>query len=61
MLKTATQLRKHLLEHSLVLLSGNSLSIAEIAEKLGYANTSKLSTAFKKQYKKIPSEYRTST
>lgn len=35
------------LEHSLVLLSGNSLSIAEIAEKLGYANTS-FSAAFKK-------------
>ncbi len=49
------------LEHSLVLLSGNSLSIAEIAEKLGYANTSKFSAAFKKQYKKTPSEYRANT
>lgn len=49
------------LEHSLVLLSGNSLSITEIAEKLGYTNTSKFSAAFKKQYKKTPSEYRAST
>lgn len=49
------------LEHSLVLLSGKNLSIAEIAEKLGYANTSKFSAAFKKQYKKTPSEYRANT
>ena len=49
------------LEQSLVLLSGSSLSIAEIAGKLGYANTSKFSAAFKRQYKKTPSEYRTTT
>ncbi len=49
------------LEQSLVLLAGSSLSIAEIAGKLGYANASKFSAAFKKQYKKIPSEYRAST
>lgn len=49
------------LEHSLVLLSGNSLSIAEIAKEVGYANISKFSAAFKKQYKKTPSEYRAST
>ena len=54
-------IQKCKLEHSLVLLSGNSLSIAEIARKLGYANTSKFSAAFKKQHKKTPSEYRANT
>ena len=53
-------IRQCKLEHSLVLLSGNSLSIAEIAGKLGYANASKFSAAFKKQYKKTPIEYRAS-
>ncbi len=51
-------IQQNKLEQSLVLLADASLSIAKIAEILGYSNTSKFSAAFKKIYKKNPSKYR---
>ena len=52
--------RAHRIERSCVLLRETSLTIAEIASAVGYANPSKFSIAFHNEKGSIPSEWRES-
>ena len=54
----AAHIKEHRMELASELLRGTDLSIAEIAERVGYENQSKFSAEFKKQTGKLPSEYR---
>lgn len=55
-------LAAHIKEHRMELASGllreTDMSIAEIAERVGYENQSKFSAEFKKTVGKLPTEYR---
>ncbi len=54
----AAHIREHRMELASELLRDTDLSIAEIAERVGYENQSKFSAEFKKYTGKLPSEYR---
>lgn len=54
----ATHIREHRMEYAAQLLQNSNLSIADIASKVGYDSQSRFSSAFKKQYKMLPKEYR---
>ena len=54
----AAHIKEHRMELASELLRGTDLSIAEIAERVGYENQSKFSAEFKKFSGKLPTEYR---
>ncbi len=54
----AAHIREHRMELASGLLRDTGMSIAEIAERVGYENQSKFSAEFKKYTGKLPSEYR---
>lgn len=54
----AAHIREHRMEYAAQLLQNSNLSIADIASKVGYDSQSRFSSAFKKQYKMLPKEYR---
>ena len=54
----AAHIREHRMELAAGLLRCTGLSIAEIAERVGYENQSKFSAEFKKSTGRLPSEYR---
>lgn len=54
----AAHIKEHRMALASELLRGTDLSIAEIAERVGYENQSKFSAEFKKYTGKLPSEYR---
>ncbi len=54
----AAHIREHRMELASGLLRDTGMSIAEIAERVGYENQSKFSAEFKKHTGKLPSEYR---
>lgn len=54
----AAHIKEHRMELAAQLLRGTDLSIAEIAERVGYENQSKFSAEFKKTYELLPTEYR---
>ncbi|MFN5134330.1 MAG: helix-turn-helix domain-containing protein [Chitinophagaceae bacterium] len=52
--------QQHRMQMAANLLTGSNETIKEIALKVGYHNISNFTTAFKKQFKKIPQEYKES-
>lgn len=54
----AAHIREHRMELAAGLLRGTGLTVAEIAERVGYENQSKFSAEFKKSTGRLPSEYR---
>lgn len=54
----AAHIKEHRMERASELLRDTSLSVAEIAERVGYENQSKFSAEFKKQTGRLPTEYR---
>ena len=51
-------LKEMRLERAKILLNSSTKTIAEIAYEVGFANPSYFSTCFKKQFGKLPMEYR---
>ncbi|ETN93902.1 alpha/beta fold hydrolase [Zhouia amylolytica] len=54
-----TYLNQTRLEHSIRLLTNSSLSISEIAERVGYTHPNNYTIAFKRRYGMPPNQYRT--
>lgn len=54
----AAHIKEHRMELAARLLSETGLSIAEIAERVGYESQSKFSAEFRKTYGRLPSEHR---
>ena len=54
----AAHIKEHRMELAARLLSETDLSIAEIAERVGYESQSKFSAEFRKIYGRLPSEHR---
>ena len=54
----AAHIKEHRMELASKLLRETGLSIAEIAERVGYENQSKFSAEFKKSVGSLPTEYR---
>lgn len=54
----AAHIKEHRMELAARLLSETDLSIAEIAERVGYESQSKFSAEFRKTYGRLPSEHR---
>lgn len=54
----AAHIREHRMAHACTLLRTTELSVAEIAERVGYENQSKFSAEFKKTLHQLPTEYR---
>lgn len=54
----AAHIKEHRMELAARLLSETELSIAEIAERVGYESQSKFSAEFRKTYGRLPSEHR---
>lgn len=54
----AAHIREHRMEYAARLLRSSELSIAEIAQKVGYDSQSRFSSAFKEQYHMLPKAYR---
>ena len=54
----AAHIKEHRMERASELLRDTNLSVAEIAERVGYENQSKFSAEFKKQTGRLPTEYR---
>lgn len=54
----AAHIREHRMEYAAQLLRSTSLSIADIAQKVGYDSQSRFSSVFKNQYQMLPKEYR---
>lgn len=54
----AAHIKEHRMELAARLLSETELSIAEIAERVGYESQSKFSAEFRKIYGRLPSEHR---
>lgn len=54
----AAHIREHRMEYAAQLLQLSSLSIADIASKVGYDSQSRFSSVFKEQYQMLPKEYR---
>ena len=51
-------MKSYRMQAATVLLKDSSDSITEIAAKIGYDNPSKFSEVFKKEFGKLPSEFR---
>ena len=54
----AAHIREHRMAYAARLLRSSELSIAEIAQKVGYDSQSRFSSVFKEQYHMLPKEYR---
>lgn len=54
----AAHIREHRMESAAQLLANTDLSIADIAQKVGYDSQSRFSSAFKEYYHMLPKEYR---
>lgn len=54
----AAHIKKHRMEQAAKLLRETDMSIAEIAQAVGYDSQSKFTTAFKSLYQTLPREYR---
>ena len=54
----AAHIREHRMAYAALLLQSSELSIAEIAQKVGYDSQSRFSSAFREQYQMLPKEYR---
>lgn len=54
----AAHIREHRMEDAAQLLRASDLSIADIAQKVGYDSQSRFSSVFKEQYHMLPKEYR---
>ena len=54
----AAHIREHKMEQAAKLLQTTNLSIAEIAQSIGYDSQSKFTEAFKASYHMLPREYR---
>lgn len=54
----AAHIREHRMKYAAQLLRSSSLSVAAIAQKVGYDSQSRFSSAFKNQYQMLPKEYR---
>lgn len=54
----AAHIKKHRMEQAAKLLRETDMSIAEIAQAVGYDSQSKFTTAFKSLYQALPREYR---
>ncbi len=54
----AAHIKKHRMEQAAKLLRATDMSIAEIAQAVGYDSQSKFTTAFKSFYHALPREYR---
>lgn len=56
----AAHIREHRIAYAARLLQSSELSIAEIAQKVGYDSQSRFSSVFKEKYHMLPKEYRRS-
>ena len=54
----AAHIREHRMAYAAQLLRSSALSIADIAQKVGYDSQSRFSSVFKEQYQLLPKEYR---
>lgn len=54
----AAHIKEHRMEAAARLLRDETLSLSEVAAKVGYTNQSKFTTAFKNQFGMLPKEYR---
>ena len=54
----AAHIREHRMKYAAQLLQSSDLSIADIAQKVGYDSQSRFSSVFKEQYHMRPKEYR---
>ena len=54
----AAHIREHRMEEAAKLLKESSMSIAEIAQAVGYGSQSKFTEVFKKTYGKLPKDFR---
>lgn len=54
----AAHIREHRMDYAAQLLRSSSLSIADIALKVGYDSQSRFSSVFKNQYQMLPKDYR---
>lgn len=54
----AAHIKEHRMEVAAQLLRDGTLSLAEVAAKVGYTNQSKFTAAFKEQFGMLPKEYR---
>lgn len=54
----AAHIREHRMEYAAHLLRSSRLSIAEIAQKVGYDSQSRFSSVFKEKYHMLPKKYR---
>lgn len=54
----AAHIREHRMAYAARLLRSSELSIADIAQKVGYDSQSRFSSAFREQYHLLPKEYR---
>ena len=54
----ALHMKEHRMEAAASMLTDTDKSIAEIATLVGYESQSRFTSAFKSQYKLVPSEYR---
>lgn len=54
----AAHIKEHRMQQAAVMLKESDLSIAEIAQAVGYDSQSKFTTAFKSFFKVLPREYR---
>lgn len=54
----AAHIKEHRIEEAARLLRDDSLSLSDVAAKVGYTNQSKFTAAFKEQFGMLPREYR---
>ena len=54
----AAHIKEHRMEEAARLLRDDSLSLSDVAAKVGYTNQSKFTAAFKEQFGMLPREYR---
>lgn len=54
----ASHIREHRMDYAAQLLQNSSLSILEIAQRVGYDSQSRFSSVFKNQFHVLPREYR---
>ena len=54
----ASHIKEHRMERAAELLTDTSLSISEIASRVGYDSQSKFTAAFKSHYRVLPTQYR---
>ena len=54
----AAHMKEHRMERAAELLRESDMSVAEIANQVGYESQSRFSAAFKEYYGQLPKEYR---